>query len=316
MMKYVKLADGSIHASQIILGCGHFHKISTAQTSALVDTALEQGINFFDHADVYGSEVHGTGKSEEVFGEVLKARPGLREDVFIQSKCGLVNYWSPETYYSFDPQHIQTAVEGSLKRLQTDYLDVLLLHRPDPLMEPKVVGEAFQKLHDSGKVRHFGVSNMNPLQMQLLQSGLKQRLIVNQVQFSVVHTPMLDAGLHVNMACDAATMRDGGTIEYARLHGVGLQAWSPFHYGENVGIYLGSDQYPELNAVLNELAARYDVPPAAIAIAWILRHPARIQPLVGSTKPRRLMDACRACDVSLTREDWWRLYKAAGNTVL
>lgn len=296
---------GVLPASAVSLGCMRINTLQEGEAVALLATAMEKGIDFFDHADIYGG-----GESERMFARAVKSAGIPRERMRIQSKCGI-----RPGCYDFSREHILSAVEGSLKRLETDYLDVLLLHRPDTLMEPEEVAEAFDRLHAAGKVRYFGVSNQNPLQMELLGSFLHQKLIANQLQFGPAHTGMIDAGLHVNMTDAPAAVRDGGVLEYCRLKDITIQPWSPYQYGFFQGVFLGSEKYPELNRVLKELAAEKGVSESALVIAWILRHPAHMQPIVGTTKAARLADICRGAQVELTREEWYAVYLAAGNTL-
>lgn len=302
-MKSINIGNGSLAASEISLGCMRIAGLSPADASRLIGTAIDCGIDFFDHADIYGG-----GKSEEVFAEALSAMPGARDRILLQSKCGIRH-----GFFDFSKEHILSSVEGSLKRLKTDRLDALLLHRPDTLMEPEEVAEAFTALRRAGKVLHFGVSNQNPLQMELLGRYVQQPLEINQLQFSAMHTGMIDAGINVNMKVDGSVARDGGILEYCRLKGVTIQPWSPFQYGFFEGAFLGNAKFPGLNAKIGELAAKYAVPDTAIAIAWILRHPAKMQPIVGTTNPERLRDICKASDVNLTRQEWYEVYRAAGN---
>jgi predicted oxidoreductase len=302
-MKTIDIGRGALVASEIALGCMRISALGPQEALRLIGTALDYGIDFFDHADIYGG-----GKSEEVFAAALKKIPGARDRIKIQSKCGI-----RKGFYDFSKEHIVAAVEGSLKRLGTDRLDALLLHRPDTLMEPEEVAEAFAALERDGKALHFGVSNQNPAQMELLASAVRQPLMINQLQFSIMHTGMVDAGINVNMKSDGSVDRDGGILEYCRLKGVTIQPWSPFMYGFFEGVFLGSDKFPELNAKIAKLAAKYAVPDTAVAIAWILRHPARMQPIVGTTNPERLRDICRASGVTLTRQEWYEVYLAAGN---
>lgn len=303
MMQYIDLGKSGIKASEISLGCMRLTDISQEQASILIHTALDQGINFFDHADCYGE-----GQCEEIFAKAINMNPGIRDKIFIQTKCGL-----RDGYFDFSKEHILEAVEGSLKRLQTEYIDVLLLHRPDALAEPEEVAEAFSLLQAAGKVRYFGVSNQNPMQIQLLSKYLNQRLIVNQLQFSVTHTGLIDAGLHVNMKDDASVDRDNSTLDYCRFNEITVQAWSPFQFGFFEGAFLGNDQFPLLNQKIDEIAARKNVANSAIAIAWILRHPAKIQPIVGTMNASRLIEICKASDICLSRPEWYDIYKAAGN---
>jgi predicted oxidoreductase len=302
-MRTIAIGNGALAASEISLGCMRISGMKAPDVSALIATALDCGINFFDHADIYGG-----GKSEEVFAEALAGMPGARANMLIQSKCGI-----RRGFFDFSKEHILEAVEGSLKRLRTEYLDVLLLHRPDTLVEPEEVAEAFDTLHASGKVRNFGVSNQTPMQMELLQKYVRQPLIINQLQFSIMHTGMIDAGINANMTNDASINRDGGVLDYCRLHDVTIQPWSPFQYGFFEGVFLGNAKFPELNAKVGELSNKYGVPDTAIAIAWILRHPAKMQPVVGTTNPQRLRDICKASEITLTRQEWYEVYKAAGN---
>ena len=270
----------------------------------LVRTALDEGVTFFDHADIYGG-----GRSEEVFSEAIGMRPSVREKIVLQTKCAI-----HDGIYDFSKEHILRSVDGSLRRLKTDYVDFLLLHRPDTLMEPEEVAEAFSVLRESGKVRHFGVSNQKPLQMELLNRALgEEKLLVNQLQFSICHSGMVDSGLNVNMKCDVGVDRDDSVLEYCRLNHVTIQAWSPFQYGFFEGVFIGSDKYPELNHCLEEIADKYRTTPTTIAAAWILRHPAHMQLIAGTTKPSRFREICAACDITLTREEWYRLYLAAGH---
>lgn len=302
-MKNINIGNSGLIASEISLGCMRIAGLSKNEASNLINTALEEGINFFDHADIYGG-----GKSEEVFSEAINMKSGIREKIIIQTKCGIRN-----GFYDFSKEHIISSVDGSLKRLKTDYIDVLLLHRPDTLMEPEEVAEAFDELYKSGKVRYFGVSNQNPMQIELLSKYLNQRLIINQLQFSIMHTGMIDSGFNVNMKVDASIDRDGSILEYCRLKGITIQAWSPFQYGFFEGVFLDNDKFPELNKKIEEIAGKKGVTNSAIAAAWILRHPAKIQTIVGTTSSKRLIDICKASEVQLTREEWYEIYRAAGN---
>ena len=300
-MKTVDIGKlGKINASQIALGCMRISGMNKTDAKRLIDTAIDCGINFFDHADIYGG-----GQSEEVFAEAFS---GKRDSVFIQSKCGIRS-----GFFDFSKEHIVASVEKSLKRLKTDYLDLLLLHRPDTLMEPEEVAEAFTELEKSGKVRFFGVSNQNPGQMALMQKYMGQKLVANQLQFGLAHTGMIDSGLTVNMKHENGINRDGGVLEYCRLNDITIQAWSPLMYGFFEGIFIGSDKYQKLNEELERLGNEKGVSASAMAIAWILRHPAKIQAIIGTTKPERVKDYATAANVELSREEWYTLYKAAGN---
>ena len=289
--------------SAIALGCMRMADLDAAAADRVVHTALDNGIDFFDHADIYGG-----GRSEEIFGRVLKNNPGLRDRITLQSKCGIC-----KGYYDASREHILEAADGILSRLGVDHLDALLLHRPDALMEPEEVAEAFETLHRAGKVRYFGVSNENAAQLALLERAMPGRIIINQLQFSMAHTGMVDAGMNVNIHSDHAVVRDGSVLDYCRLHDITLQAWSPFQYGMFEGVFLGSDKYPELNAEIRRVAEAHGVTDSAIAVAWILRHPAKIQAIIGSMNPKRIAEIARAQEVSLSRQEWYRLYLAAGN---
>ncbi|MDK2990908.1 MAG: hypothetical protein PWP48_141 [Clostridiales bacterium] len=302
-MRYIDIGNGEIHAPAIALGCMRIAEMPVNEVAALVDTALEAGINFFDHADIYGA-----GKCEEVFAEAVDMKPSIREKFIIQTKCGISN-----GFYDFSKEHILAAVDGSLKRLRTDYIDILLLHRPDTLMEPEEVAEAFDILYRSGKVKYFGVSNQHPMQIELLSKYLNQGILVNQLQFSIAHTGMIDFGFNVNMKNEPSINRDGNILEYCRLKNITIQAWSPFQYGFFEGTFLDNDKFPELNQKINEIAEKNGVANTAIAVAWILRHPAKIQTIVGTTNSKRLKDICQAPEVELTRQEWYEIYKAAGN---
>jgi predicted oxidoreductase len=291
--------------SKIILGCMRISGLNNGDIQILIETAMAGGINFFDHADIYGG-----GKSEEVFAKALKGMSLKREDMIIQSKCGI-----RKGYFDFSQKHILESVDGILKRLNTDYLDVLLLHRPDALMEPEEVATAFDKLENSGKVRHFGVSNQNPMQMELMKKSVKQPLLFNQLQLSIMRTGMIDAGLNVNMKVDNGINRDGGILNYCRLNDITVQAWSPFQYGFFEGVFLNNKKFPEVNKVLDLLAEKYGVTDSAVAVAWILRHPAGIQTIIGTTNAKRVAQMTKATDFTLTREEWYEIYRAAGNTL-
>jgi len=304
-MKTINIGNSGICASEIALGCMRITGLSYDKAAALIRTALDQGIDFFDHADVYAE-----GQAEETFGKIIKSESISRSKIYLQTKCGI-----RDGYFDFSKEHIIEAVEGSLTRLQTDYVDVLLLHRPDVLVEPEEVAEAFSILHASGKVRHFGVSNQNPMQIALLKKYVPFPLIANQLQFSIAHSAMIRSGVHVNMLTDDAVDRDGSILDYCRLHDITIQAWSPFQHGFFAGPFLENLQYAELNAKMQHIADSRGVTKTAIAIAWILRHPAGIQPIVGTMNTVHLKDICEASDVKLTRKEWYEIYTAAGNTL-
>ena len=306
-MRYIEFGEDKRKVSEIVMGLMRIADMSTKEIATLIDTGLEVGINFLDTADIYAK-----GMAEEILGDVFVENPNLREKVFLQSKCG-IRIDEDFTYFDFSREHILNAVDASLKRLKTDYLDSLLLHRPDALMELDEIADAFTKLYDTGKVKNFGVSNFNPMMMSMLGDALSFPLVTNQVQFSIAHTPMLDASFQVNMHWDGFAMRDGGILEYCRVQDIAVQAWSSLQYGYFEGVFLGSEKYPKLNAVLNRLAAEKGVTPTAIALAWILRYPAKMQAVIGTTKPARIRESAKATEINLTRKEWYEIYLAAGN---
>ncbi|ETT60956.1 putative oxidoreductase [Paenibacillus sp. FSL R7-277] len=305
MVKRINVANGTLEVSEISLGCMRIADLSPKEAEVHIHSALEVGIDFFDHADIYAG-----GKAEEVFGDVLATNPGMRDRLMIQAKCGIRN-----GFFDFSKEHIVSSVENSLKRLQTDYVDVLLLHRPDTLMEPEEVAEAFDDLERRGLVKHFGVSNQNPLQIELLKKNVKQPLLFNQLQLSIMVTGMIDSGFNVNMTNAGSVVHDGGILEYSRLHDMTIQPWSPFQYGFFEGVFLGNEKFPKVNEVINRLAAEKEVTDTAIATAWLLRHPAKMQPIVGTTNTARLLDIAKASSITLSREEWYEIYRAAGNVL-
>lgn len=302
-MKTIKLGTSTLEVPVIAVGCMRINSLDKAGAERFVQTALEEGANFFDHADIYGG-----GSCEEIFADAIHMNPEIREKIILQSKCGI-----RQGFFDFSKEHILSSVDGILKRLKTDYLDVLLLHRPDALVEPEEVAEAFDQLHSSGKVRHFGVSNQNPMQIRLLQKYVKQPIVANQLQLSITNTTMISAGINVNMENEAAINRDGSVLDFCRLNDITIQPWSPFQYGFFEGVFLGNEKFPELNQKIDEIAAKYGVTNTTIAIAWLLRHPAQMQPVIGTMNIDRLKDCIKASDVRLTREEWYEIYRAAGN---
>ncbi|MBL3715389.1 aldo/keto reductase family oxidoreductase [Lactococcus garvieae] len=302
-MKKIQIA--AMQASQVILGCMRIIEPGKNPVK-VIETAYENGINFFDHADIYGD-----GRCETVFAEALAQTSIRREDIYLQSKCSI----RPGVAYDFSKEHILKSVEGSLQRLKTDYLDTLLLHRPDTLMEPEEVAEAFYELEKSGKVRYFGVSNQNPMQIELLKTAVKQPLYFNQLQFGLKHTEMIDAGLNVNIPNQASHMQDGSVLEYSRINKMTIQAWSPFQYGFFDGPFVDNEKFPELNQKLNFYAEKYGVTPSGIAIAWINRHPAKMQTIIGTMTESRIKEVTEASDIVLSHDEWYDLYMAAGNSL-
>ena len=305
-MRYIKFGERQKEVSEVVLGLMRISEMTVDQVEDLIESVLAVGINAFDIADCYGH-----GKCEQILGEVLKRRPDLREKMWIQSKCGI--RMEEFTYFDFSKEHILEAVDGILERLNVDYIDSLLLHRPDALMEPAAIAEAFDLLKSQGKVIDFGVSNQNPMMMALIQKDVNQPLVANQLQLSAAFTPSFDAGFHVNMKQEAGIVRDSSIFEYCRLHDVVIQAWSVLQFDYFGGVFLGSEKYPELNHVLNRLAEKYHVSPSAVAIAWVLRYPAKMQAVIGTTKKARVAEAAKAAEIQLTRKEWYEIYLAAGN---
>ncbi|WP_280770870.1 aldo/keto reductase [Salipaludibacillus daqingensis] len=302
-MKKITIGKSDVQTGNIALGCMRMDKLTKAEAEKVIHTSLEVGIDLFDHADIYGG-----GKSEEVFGNAVDLKSSIREQMILQTKCGI-----RDGFFDFSKDHIIQSVEKSLKRLNTENIDILLLHRPDALMEPEEIAEAFSQLKASGKVRHFGVSNQHPLQVELLKKYVKEDLIINQLQLSLLHTPMIDAGLNVNMQNKPSIVHDSNVLEYSRLNDMTIQAWSPFQHGMIEGVFVGNKDFPEVNNKLQEIADKKGVTDSAIAVAWILRHPANIQAVIGSMNLSRIKDIARASDVILSRQEWYELYRAAGN---
>ncbi|MBR3594478.1 MAG: aldo/keto reductase [Clostridia bacterium] len=300
-MHVIDLGKSGLKVPAVAVGCMRISNMNEREVSAFIYTALSNGANFFDHADIYGG-----GKSEEVFGKALSHL--TRENIFIQTKCGI-----RKGQYDFSYDHIVSSVEGSLKRLGTEYIDVLLLHRPDALMEPEEVARAFSYLKETGKVRNFGVSNHNPYQIRLLQKAVDMPLCVNQLQFGVMHTPMVNSGINVNMYNEAGINRDGSVLDFCRLENITIQPWSPMQYGFFEGSFIDNDKFPELNEVLEKTGNKYGVSKTTIAIAWILRHPAKMQPITGTTNLTRLVDCLKGSEIQITRAEWYEIYRAAGN---
>jgi predicted oxidoreductase len=300
------LGNTGFQVPAIAVGFWRVENISKADAEVFIKAALDMGANFFDHADVYGR-----GLAEEMFAEAVGMNASIREKMIIQTKCGI----RPGIAFDFSKAHILKAVDASLKRLKTEYIDVLLLHRPDALMEPEEVAEAFCVLQGAAKVRYFGVSNQNPMQIQLLKKYVRQPIVANQLQLSIAHAGMIKVGIHVNTMDDAGIDRDGSVLDFCRIHGITIQPWSPFQYGFNKGVFLGNEQFPQLNAKIDEIAKKYAVSNTTIAMAWLLRHPAKFQPVTGTMKSERLRDCVKAAEITLTRDEWYAIYLAAGNVL-
>ena len=302
-MKAINIGTKTVSA--VSLGCMRMASLDAARVDAIMNRALECGVNFFDHADIYGK-----GNSERLFGEFLRRSSVKREDIYIQTKCAI-----HDGQYDFSREHILRSVDGSLSRLGVDYVDFLLLHRPDTLMEPDEVAEAFEILHSNGKVREFGVSNHNAMQIELLKTSVKHPLVANQLQFSLTEAGLVTSGMNVNMKNAESVMHDGGLLEYSRIKGMTIQTWSPFQHGFFAGTYVDSPDYPALNLKLAEIGERYGLSKTGVAAAWILRHPANMQLIAGTMNPDHLEDVCRAADVTLTRSEWYEIYHAAGHSL-
>ncbi|MEH6904473.1 aldo/keto reductase [Neobacillus drentensis] len=302
-MRTINLGSSPLEVPVVAIGCMRINSLEKPEAERFVQTALEAGANFFDHADIYGS-----GTCEEIFADAIHMNAEVREKIILQSKCGI-----RKGMFDFSKEHILESVDGILRRLNTEYLDVLLLHRPDALVEPEEVAEAFDILENSGKVRHFGVSNQNPMQIQLLKKFVKQPLVANQLQLSITNANMISNGINVNMENDSAITRDGSVLDFCRLHDMTIQPWSPFQYGFFEGVFLGNEKFPELNQQIDEIAAKYEVSNTTIATAWLLRHPANMQPVIGTMNIDRLTDCVKASEIHLTREEWYQIYRAAGN---
>ena len=302
-MRNITLGKSALSVPTVAVGCMRITALSVSDASRFIGTAIENGANFFDHADIYGG-----GRSEKLFAQAYGMTDDKREKIILQSKCGI-----DRGLYDFSKEHILTAVDGILSRLNTDYLDVLLLHRPDALCEPEEVAEAFDALKSSGKVRNFGVSNHNPGQIALLSKYLHTPIVANQMQLSIAFCGMISEGINVNNEHDRACVRDGGILDYCRLNDITIQPWSPFQYGFFEGSFVDNEKFPALNKKLDELAEKYGVSKNTIVIAWLLRHPAHLMPVTGTTKVERLLDCLKAADITLTRDEWYDVYKSAGN---
>lgn len=303
-MREIKLGKSNLMVPVIAAGCMRMDSLDERTAASFIDKALSLGVNFFEHANIYGG-----GLCETLFAKAVGMKPSVREKFILQSKCGIV----PGKMYDFSKEHILSSVDDILKRLNTEYLDVLVLHRPDALVEPEEVAQAFNILKTSGKVNHFGVSNHKPSQIELLQKYIDEPLVTNQLQFSITNSSMIESGMEVNMTTPGAVDRDGSVLDYCRLHDITIQTWSPFQYGFFEGVFLGNDKFPELNKVIDEIAEKYAVTNTTIAAAWILRHPAKMQLIAGTMNEKRLEEICAAADITLSREEWYRIYLAGGH---
>ncbi|MBO7673783.1 MAG: aldo/keto reductase [Atopobiaceae bacterium] len=306
-MRYIEFGANAAKVSEVILGMMRIANKTPEQVAELIQTALDCGINAVDTAPIYGP-------SEAIIGNAFAKTPGLRDRVWLQTKLGIRPHPRlSANYFDFSYEHIMESVDNSLRALQTDHIDSLLLHRPDALMEPDEIARAFQELHDAGKVLDFGVSNQNPAMMRRLAKHLPFPIQANQVQIAAAFTPMFDAFFNVNMQNDASVMRDGGILEYGAEHGMAIQAWSVLQHGYFGGVFLDNPDYEELNAALERIAADHGVTTTAVAINWVLRYPAKMQAIVGTTRPERIRQSAAACDWTMTREEWYEVYLSAGN---
>lgn len=303
-MKTIKLGKSDILVPAVAVGCMRIADMENDDLVKHLNYCIEQGLNFFDHADIYGG-----GNCEKVFAKAFKETGFNREDVILQSKCGI-----RKGMYDFSKDYILDSVDGILSRLETDYLDMLVLHRPDALVEPEEVAEAFDVLQNSGKVKNFGVSNHRPMQIELLKQYVNQDILVNQLQFGIGHPGMVTAGLEANMLTDGSVDRDGSVLDYCRVNKITVQAWSPFLYGFFKGVFIGDkENFAELNDLLDELSEKYDATPTAVATAWVLRHPANIQMIAGTTNTDRMAEIVKGTQINLTREEWYKIYLSAGH---
>ena len=304
-MKYINVLNGPQNVSAIIQGCMRMPSLSVEEATRVISNDYSLGINFFDHATCYGN-----GEAETRFGEAFKQTGIKREDVYIQSKCGI---YPERQEFDWSRESILSSVDGILQRLQMDYIDTLLLHRPDVIFEPEEVALAFDELEKSGKVRYFGVSNLGSMQIELLKKCVKQPLVFNQLQLSLEQSQLIDQALYVNdKRTDMSNIRDGSLLDYCRLKDITIKAWSPLQFGFFKGVFVDNEDFPELNRVLGNIASREGVSKSAIAIAWIIRHPAKMQAVLGTMNVEHMKDVCEATKVNLSHHDWYQLYLAAG----
>ena len=305
-MKTINVVNGPQNVSAVIQGCMRMPGLSKEDAAKVIRTAYDCGINFFDHATCYGEN----GAAESKFAEAFPLTGIRREDIYIQSKCGLC---FDRNEFDWSKDNILSSVDDSLRRLKVDYLDTLLLHRPDVIYDPEEVAEAFDILEKAGKVRFFGVSNLVPMQIELLKKYVKQPLVINQVQLSLEQSQLIDQALYMNnKQTEFSINRDGHALDYCRLNDITIQAWSPLQFGMFGGSFIDNPDFADLNKALEEIAERENASKAAVAIAWILRHPAKMQAIVGTMNPAHIEDICKASDVKLSHHDWYTLYLASG----
>jgi predicted oxidoreductase len=271
--------------SRIIAGAWRWHTVSQDTVEKLIHTSLDEGITTFDHADIYGDH-----SNEEIFGNVLKKDSSLREKMELVTKCG-IKFSSTKRpkawvkHYDTSREHIMWSVENSLKMLGTDHLDALLIHRPDPLFNPTEVAETFDKLKEQGKVLHFGVSNFTPSQFTMFQTFLSFPLITNQIEISLSKVDSLFNGdLDLLMECKTSAM-----------------AWSP----------LGGGKLVAGEREMFSKASKYNASYSQLSLAWLLRHPSVIFPVIGTTKPERIIESAKALAIKLDRQDWFEMLQWA-----
>ncbi len=304
-MKHLNIVNGPQNVSAIIQGCMRMPALTKEEAAKAIISAYEAGVNFFDHATCYGA-----GEAEIRFSEAFPLTGIKREDIFIQSKCGI---YPDRREFDWTKDSILSSVDGILDRLKTDYLDTLLLHRPDLLFDPEEVAEAFAALEKAGKVRWFGLSNTTPMQTELLKKYVEQPLVINQLQLSLEQSQLIDQALYMNnKTTEMSVSRDCGVLDYCRLNDITIQAWSPLQIGMFGGTFIDNPDYPELNKALAMIAEREGVSKSAVAIAWILRHPARMQVIIGTMNPIHIKETCEASRVDLSHNDWYKLYLASG----
>lgn len=303
-MKNIKLGKSELTVPAISVGCMRINSLDETVATHFISHALEKGLNFFDHADIYGN-----GECERLFCKAVKNVGIKREDIFLESKCGII----PGVMYDFSYDHIINSVDGTLSRLGTEYIDMLILHRPDALMQPEEIAKAFDELCSNGKVKYFGVSNMKPMQIELLRKYAAQDIQVNQLQLSITNAQMIRNGLEVNMFTEGSPDRDGSVLDYCRLNDITIQAWSPFQFGFFEGVFLGNSKFQQLNQTIDKIAEKYGVSNTSVATAWIMRHPANMQMISGTMNTDRLDDIVKGSEITLTREEWYKIYLSAGN---
>lgn len=317
-MRTMKLGNTNLEVPVIAVGLMHLNKLDVHQAEEYIANCLDMGLNFFENADIYGVDGQHFGYCEELFAEAAHMSPSVRDKMILQTKCGFTDLLpgqSKPEMINLSKEYILQEANDSLKRLRTDYIDVYMLHAPDALADPEEIAEALDELYTSGKIRYVGVSNFNTTELMLLQKYVKQPIITNQLMMSVVNSGVISRGMYVNMDDDCAINRDGGVLDYCRLNDITVQCWSTMQSGYMGGCFLGDPNYKELNTKIEEVAEKYSVPTSAIALAWLLRHPAHLLPISGTMNIKHLADNAQAANVELTRREWYEIWKAAGNFV-